>query len=200
MRLHLDLDRYLLRIFFLISLIVSGLVMMQLGPAYPVFSIFKYGVLTLGIVFSAYLTAFMGILAYFSTKTRIMDTALSDANVLAKFTDSLAEPMVWANWATLLMLIYYALTAVALPWVGAYAFVLSVAVTATTAFSIFRNFHLVRMYLVTTMQAVVMQEEVRTVLMRQIEERIEQAAQEGTFEGKPEVPSPAEPPPADTVQ
>lgn len=186
MKQHVNMDQHLLRLFFVISLVIATLAMFRMGPVYPVFSIMKFGVGTLAIAFVAYLTAFLGAMAYMTSRTRMIDEVLDSSGYLGKFTDSLTEPMGWANWSLGMTLAYYVSTNVSNPLVPAIVFCFAAATVATTALSIFRNFHLLRMYLTTTLRTMVSQLLVREALMGQIKERIDQVAPEGC--GNPDCP------------
>lgn len=176
---HINLDQYLLRLFFVISLSIATLAMFRMGPEFPVFSVMKLGVTALSIAFTAYLTAFLGVMAYMTSRTRVLDEALEASGHLERFTRSLLEPMHWANWSLALTLTYYVSTNYPAPLVWAVIFSFAAATIATTAFSIFRNFHLLRMFLTTTMRAVVAQLQVKELVMGQIKDRIDQIVAEG---------------------
>lgn len=179
MKQCIGLDQYFLRLFFLVSLSIATLAMFRMGPEYPIFSIIKFGTAALSIAFAAYLTAFLGVMAYMTSKTRVIDEALEASGHLSQFTKSLTEPMQWANWSLGLTLAYYVSTNYPNPLVWATTFCLAVATVTTTAFSVFRNFHLLRMFLTTTLRAMVSQLQVKELIMGQIEDRIKQTAAQG---------------------
>ena len=180
------MDRYILKVFFLLSLIVACAVTVRMGPEFPVFNAFKYGGTALLVALGAYLTGFLGMMAYMVAQTKMVDEALGAAGMLEKFTQSLSEPISWANWSLGTTVLYHAMTGSGVPFVWASAFVISAAVIATTAFSILRNFHLLTLYLTTTMRAMLVQQTVKDMMIKQIEDSIERAVQNGDLDDDPE--------------
>ena len=191
-----NFDKYMLRGFCLVCMVIATAVMLKAGPEFPVFGI-KFAIASFASALAAYLTGFLGVLSYMTARTRVVDDALG-AQALTNFTNALAEPMQWSVWTVFLTVSYFACTMTVLPWLAAGVFVAAVSVTITTAFATLRNFHLIRMFLMTTLKAVMVQQGVKETLMNQIQERIEQALEDHDCPGcQCELPPP---PPTDTIQ
>ena len=149
----IDLEKYLTRIVWVVSLLVATIVVGQMGPNYPIFSLAKYGGLAVIAAFMAYLIGFIGYMIYMVGSNEGLDEVLLEAGVLKSFLDSLTKPAEWANRAIILTAVYGLATLTPYTWLWAAVFVVSVSVVATTIFLVLRNFRLLSMFARTTLRA-----------------------------------------------
>lgn len=144
--MSIDVDKYILRAFWLLSLVVTIGVLSKCAPVLPVLPFVPYSLTVVGVTVGTYLIALLGELSYLTAKNRNIDTALETPGYLEKFLHALAEPIAWGQMALLTTSAYFISTHYSYVQVIEVTLVLSLSTVLTAAFAILRNLHMVKLF------------------------------------------------------
>lgn len=173
------LQKNFLNILWATSAITALVVCDKMGAAWPQFQFFQYTGIALATAFVGYLTTFIGLWGYLTTRNGMMDAALENEGNLQVFTDLLSQPVDWANVLLITTLGYFASKFwPAHPPLTVTLQVMSIASLTTCGFSILRNFHVLRMYFKAAVTSVHAEEAMRDHLMDRLAKRFEEIAEE----------------------
>jgi hypothetical protein len=173
-----DVDKYLLRVVWLISLIVTIGVLNSYAPAWPVLPFIPYGLTTVGVAVGAYLVSILGSLSYLTSKNQGLETALENSGNMQRFHFAITEPVKWGWFALLSTAAYFISTHYGYaPAIGAFEF-MSISAVVTTAFAVLRNLHLISLFTTVTMQQSAEVNRMKVAFLHDLFSRVDAAEEE----------------------
>ena len=175
---RIDVDKYMLRILWVVTFIVSAAILNRYAPNWPSLPFIQFGLTSLATAIGTYLVAFMGTGGFLMAKNRDFDTALVDSDNTERFVHALTEPTLWGNLSLLTTALYFASTHWNYtPLVGAME-VLAISTTFTAALAVLRNLHMIKAFMAATVLKVVHDSEMKDMVMSHMVERIKRKVQE----------------------